>query len=220
MSGNLRIALIDWNQDVRPARRAILDATDGIDVVFESDGNPDQLKQLPDQLVDVIVIDQQLEQNSGVKAFMNLRSFYEELSEVPKAVLTATFDLPEIRQQCFAAGMQNLVSVESGPEGLLGAIQAARSSTQVSDLQELFELAKATNPQTKGDFSFTQAVNGLPIRKRTLVDKLARDWNSLRSGNKTKFTIDQLEALVMPLGCLTISELVFKLLQNGFLDGN
>lgn len=220
MSSNLRIALIDWNQDVRSARRAILDATDGIDVVFESDGNSDQLKQLPDQLVDVIVIDQQLEQNSGVKAFMNLRSFYEELSEVPKAVLTATFDLPEIRQQCFAAGMHNLVSVESGPKGLLGAIQASWSNAQAPDLRELFELAKATKPETKGDFSFTQAVNALPLRKRTLVDKLARDWNSLRSGSKTKFTIEQLEALVMPLGCLTTSELVFKLLQNGFLDGN
>jgi DNA-binding NarL/FixJ family response regulator len=218
MSQSLRVALIDWNQDVRFARRAILDATPGLDVVFESDGNPSQLKQLSDLLVDVIVIDQQLEQSSGVNAFMTLRGLYEELADIPKAVLTSTFDLENLRQQCLASGMHNLVSVEAGPEGLIGAIHAAWSSKQVADLEGLVALAKATKPQTKGDFSFTQAVNALPIRKRSLVDKLAKDWKAIASGSKSKFSIELLEPLALPLGCLTTSELVFKLLQNGFLD--
>lgn len=219
MKQSLRIALIDWNHDVRSARRSILDATPGMEVVFESSGNQSQLQQLPELLVDVIVIDQQLEQGSGVNAFMGLRGLYEELTEVPKAVLTATFDLQEFRQQCLASGMQNLVSVESGPEGLISAIRAAWAKSQVADLQDLVDLAKATKSQTKGDFTFTQAVSTLPVRKRALVDKLAADWNALKSGSKAKFTIEQLEPLVLALGCLTTSELVFKLLQNGFLDG-
>jgi CheY-like chemotaxis protein len=219
MTQSLRIALIDWNQDVRNARRAILDATPGMQVVFESDGNPDQIQQIPDLLVDVIVIDQQLEQSSGVRAFMGLRSLYEQLSEVPGAVLTATFDLPELRQQCWASGMYDLVSVEAGPAELIRTIQAAWSKLPVVDLMGLFDLAKATRVQTKGDFNFTQAVNALPVRKRALVDKLASSWKSDQSGPKAVFTIEQLEPIVLPLGCLTASELVFKLLQNGFLDG-
>jgi hypothetical protein len=114
--------------------------------------------------------------------------------------------------------MHNLVSVEAGPEGLIGAIHTAWSSKQVADLEGLVELAKATKPPTKGDFSFTQAVNALPVRKRSLVDKLAKDWKAIASGSKSKFSIELLEPLVLPLGCLTTIELVFKLLQNGFLD--
>lgn len=204
---------------MRFARRAILDATPGLDVVFESDGNLSQLKQLPELLIDVIVIDQQLEQSSGVNAFMTLRGLYEEPTEVPKAVLTSTFDLENLRQQCFASGMHNLVSVEAGPEGLIGAIHAAFTSKQVADLEGLVALAKATKPKNKGDFSFTQAINALPVRKRSLVDKLAKDWKAVESGSKSRFSIELLEPLVLPLGCLTTSELIFKLLQNGFLDG-
>jgi DNA-binding NarL/FixJ family response regulator len=215
----LRIALIDWNQDVRFARRAILDATPGLHVVLESDGNLSQLRQLPEHLVDVIVIDQQLEQSSGVTGFMALRGLYEELSEVPKAVLTATFKLDNLRQQCLASGMHNLVSVEEGPEALIGAIHAAWSSKQVADLKGLVALIKKTKPETKGDYSFTQLVNALPVRKRSLVDKLAKDWKAIDSGSDSKFSIELLEPLVLPLGCLTTIELVFKLLQNGYLDG-
>lgn len=220
MSQSLRIALIDWNQDVRSARRAILDATPGMEVVFESDGKPVQLKQLPDLLVDVIVIDQQLEQSSGVNAFLALRDLYEDLSEVPKAVLTANFDLLEFRQQCCAAGMHDLVSVEAGSEGLVAAINAAWSNEHFASLNELVSLASATKPQRKGDFNFTQTVNALPVRKRSLVERLARDWKAIQNGSKAKFSIEQLDPLVIPLGCLTTSELVFKLLQNGFFDAN
>jgi DNA-binding NarL/FixJ family response regulator len=220
MSQALRVALIDWNQSVRSARRQILDATPNIDVVFESDGNSEQLKQLPDLLVDVIVIDQQLEQSSGTEAFIQLREGYEDLADVPPAVLSATFDLPELRLLCLASGMHELVSVEAGPEALIRAIVSAASHEKVTEIEMVAELIRVCKLSQKSDFNFTQSVNSLPLRKKALVDKLARQWPLLQTGSKAKFTIDQLEPLVAPLGALTSSELVIKLFQNGFLDGS
>lgn len=219
MSQALRVALIDWNQNVRSARRQILDATPSTEVVFESDGNSDQLRQLPDLLVDVIVIDQQLEQSSGVDSFLDLRGRYEDLSDVPPAVLSATFDLPELRILCLAAGMHELVSVEAGPEAFIRAIDSAASREEITDTESLAQLVRLTKLPQRSDFGFTQSVNALPVRKRGLVDKLAKDWSALQSGAKSKFTIDQLEPLLGPLGCLTAAELVIRLFQNGFLDG-
>jgi DNA-binding NarL/FixJ family response regulator len=219
MSQALRVALIDWNQNVRSARRQILDATPSTEVVFESDGNVDQLQQLPESLVDVIVIDQQLEQSSGVDAFLDLRGKYENLADVPPTVLSATFDLPELRIMCLAAGMHELVSVEAGPEAFIRAIDSAASGEENIDTESLAQLVKLTKLPQKSDFGFTQSVNALPVRKRGLVDKLATTWSAIESGSKSKFTLDQLEPLVGPLGCLTASELVIRLFQNGFLDG-
>jgi DNA-binding NarL/FixJ family response regulator len=219
MSQSFRIALIDWNLGFRSARRQILDATPGLEVVFESDGRSSELQQLPDLLVDVIVIDQQLEQGSGVETFLAIRNSYQELSQVPKAVLTAAFDLPGLRLVCYAAGMQELVSVADGPSGLTRAIGAAAKQETLSDLQQLVNLVRLDKAGTKSDFTFAQAISGLPIRKKSIIDKLARDWSALQSGSKPKFSIEQLEPLLVPLGCLTIIELVIRLLQNGFLDG-
>ena len=219
MSQALRVALIDWNQSVRSARRLILDATSNIEVVFESDGDANQLQQLPDLLVDVLVIDQQLEHGSGIDAFLNLRTRYQELSDIPPAVLSAAYDFPEIRFLCLAAGMHGLVSIEAGPEALVRLIASAASREKVTDLEQLEELVRISQIPRKSDFSFTQAVNALPVRKRAIVDKLALDWSALQAGSRSKFAIEQLDPLVAPLGCLTASELVIKLLQNGFLDG-
>lgn len=219
MSQALRVALIDWNQSVRSARRLILDATPNIEVVFESDGDASQLQQLPDLLVDVILIDQQLENGSGIDAFVNLRSKYQEPSDIPPAVLSATYDFPEIRFLCLAAGMHGLVSIEAGPEALIRKVASAASREKVTDLEQLEELARHSKISRKSDFSFTQAVNALPIRKRALVDKLALDWSALQAGARSKYAIEQLDPLVAVLGCLTASELVIRLLQNGFLDG-
>ena len=219
MTQALRVALIDWNQSVRSARRLILDATPNIEVVFESDGDANQLQQLPDLLVDVILIDQQLELGSGIDAFLNLRTRYQELSDIPPAVLSATYDFPEIRFLCLAAGMHGLVSIEAGPEALVRSIKSAASGEKITQLEQLAELVRICQISRKSDFSFTQAVNALPIRKRAIFDKLAQDWSALHAGSRSKFTIEQLDPLVAPLGCLTASELVIKLLQNGFLDG-
>ena len=220
MTQSLRVALIDWNTSVRSARRQIVDATPGLEVVFESDGNSDQFLQLPNLLVDVIVIDQQLEQGSGIEAFLGLRENYGGLPDVPPTVLTTTFDLLELRLLCLASGMQELVSVEAGPEGLTKSIFAAASRENLTDLWRLAELIGLSNLAPKSNFGFIQSVNALPVRKRAIVEKLAREWPTLQSGSGARFPIDQLETLVRPLGCLTASELVIRLFQNGFLNGS
>ena len=218
MSQSLRIALIDWNASVRSARRAILDATENLTVVFESDGSIDGLNQIPDLLVDVIVIDQQLDSKTGVEAFLTLRQSYPELSEVPKAVLTTVYDIASLRVQALGAGMHDVVGIDSGPEGLIKMIKAAALSEPVIDLAELVKLLTETPPIFKNNFELSQAVIALPVRKKGLIEKLAEEWPKIKAGAKSKLALEQYQPIALSLGFLSASELVIKLMQNGVLD--
>jgi DNA-binding NarL/FixJ family response regulator len=218
MSQSLRIALIDWNTSVRSARRAILDATENITVVFESDGSKDQLNQLADLLVDVIVIGQQLDSKTGIDAFLTLRQSYEEPSEVPKAVLTTVYDIATLRVQALGAGMHDVVGIDSGPEGLIKMIKAAALSEPVIDLAGLAKLLSETPPVSKNNFELSQAVIALPVRKRGLIEKLSEEWPKIRAGFKPKLSLEQYQPLALSLGFISSSELIIKLMQNGVLD--
>jgi DNA-binding NarL/FixJ family response regulator len=218
MSQSLRIALIDWNTSVRSARRAILDATENLTVVFESDGRTDELSQLPDSLVDVIVMDQQLDNKTGVDAFLQLRQSYSELADVPKTVLTTVFDVAALRIQALGAGMHDVLSIDSGPEGLIKSIWAAASSEQAIDLSELAQLLTEIPIPAKNNFELSQAVAALPVRKRGLIEKLAEEWPKISSGSKPKLSLEQYQPLALSLGFLTASELVIKLMRNGVLN--
>lgn len=218
MSQALRIALIDWNTSVRFARRAILDATENITVVFESDGGKGELNQLPDLLVDVIVIDQQLDSKTGVDAFLELRQSYYTSSDVPNAVLTTVYDIATLRVQALGAGMHDVVSIDSGPEGLIKIIRAAASAEPIIDLVELAKLLNETPPRFKNNFELSQAVIALPVRKRGLIEKLAEEWPKIKAGAKPKLSLEQFQPLALSLGSITSSELIIKLMQNGVLD--
>lgn len=218
MSKSLRVALIDWNTSVRSARRAILDATENITVVFESDGSKDELNQLPDLLVDIIVIDQQLDSKTGVDAFLELRQGYPALAEVPKAVLTTVYDISSLRVQALGAGMHDVVSIDSGPEGLIKIIRAAASADPVIDLAELVKLLSESPPLAKSNFELSQAIIALPVRKKGLIEKLSEEWPRIRAGSKPKLSLEQYQPLALSLGFLSASELIIKLLQNGVLD--
>ena len=218
MSKSLRVALIDWNTSVRAARRAILDATENITVVFESDGSTDELNQLPDSLVDVIVINQQLDSKTGVDAFFVLRQNYSQLAEIPKSVLTTVFDAAALRVQALGAGMHDVVSIDSGPEGLVKIIRAAAASKPVIDLPELVKLVTKSPPIFKNNFELSQALVALPVRKKALIQKLVEEWPKIRAGSKTMLSLEQFQPLALSLGFLSASELVIKLLQNGVLD--
>ena len=218
MSKSLRVALIDWNASVRSARREILDATDNLTVVFESDGSTNELNQLPEMLVDVIVIDQQLDGRSGIDAFLVLRQSYTELVEVPKAVLSTVFDVATVRVHALGAGMHDAVSIDSGPEGLITTIRAAASSELVMELPELVDLLTENPPPPKHSFELSQAVGALPARKKALIEKLSTHWPEIRAGSKPRLSLEQFQPIASALGFLTTSELVIKLMQIGVLD--
>lgn len=218
MSQSLRIALIDWNTSVRSARRAILDATENLTVVFESNGSIDELNQLPDLLVDVIVMDQQLDSKTGLDAFLQLRQSYPEIAEVPKVVLTTVFDIATLRVQALGAGMHDVISIDSGPEGLVKMIRAAASSEPVIDLMGLVQLLAESPPVAKNNFELSQAVIALPVRKKGLIDRLAEEWPKLKAGAKPKLNLEQFQPLALSLGFITSSELIIKLVQNGVIN--
>jgi DNA-binding NarL/FixJ family response regulator len=140
------------------------------------------------------------------------------LADVPKTVLTTVFDVAALRIQALGAGMHDVVSIDSGPEGLIKSIWAAASLEQVIDLSELAQLLTQSPPLAKNNFELSQAVAALPVRKRGLIEKLAEEWPKISSGSKPKLSLEQYQPLALSLGFLTASELVIKLMRNGVLN--
>jgi len=182
-------------------------------------------------LVDVIVIDQQLDSKTGVDSFLELRQSYSKSSDVPNAVLTTVYDIATLRVQALGAGMHDVVSIDSGPEGLIKIIRAAASAEPVIDLAELAKLLTETPPISKNNFVLSQAVIisknnfvlsqaviALPVRKRGLIEKLAEEWPKIMAGSKPELSLEKYQALALSLGFLSASELIIKLVQNGVLD--
>jgi phenylalanine-4-hydroxylase len=123
-----------------------------------------------------------------------------------------------MRVAALEAGMYDLVAIESGPLALTEAIVAAAADKAKFDLVSLFEILGNVDLPLKSDYSFTQAVNALPTRKRAAIDRLQKDWQKLSTGAAAKFSLEGLDILRAPLGSVTNNELVIKLLRNGFLD--
>jgi DNA-binding NarL/FixJ family response regulator len=140
------------------------------------------------------------------------------LADVPKTVLTTVFDVAALRIQALGAGMQDVVSIDSGPEGLIKSIWAAASLEQVIDLSGLAQLLTQSPPSAENNFELSQAVVALPVRKRGLIEKLAEEWPKISSGSKPKLSLEQYQPLALSLGFLTASELVIKLMRNGVLN--
>jgi hypothetical protein len=114
--------------------------------------------------------------------------------------------------------MYDLVAIESGSLALTEAIVAAAADKAKFDLVSLFEILGNVDLPPKSDYSFAQAVNALPTRKRVAIDRLHKDWQALAAGAAAKFSLEALDVLRAPLGSVTNNELVIKLLRNGFLD--
>jgi hypothetical protein len=116
--------------------------------------------------------------------------------------------------------MHDVVSIDSGPEGLIKSIWAAASSVQVIDLSELAQLLTENPPSAKNNFELSQAVAALPVRKKGLIEKLAKEWPKIVSGSKPTLSLEQYQPIALSLGFLTACELVIKLMRNGVLHAN
>jgi two-component system response regulator DevR len=76
----IRVFLLDDHEIVREGVRALLEGTDGIEVVGEAGTAADALARMPPAHPDVAILDVQLPDGSGVEVCRDVRSAHPEIS--------------------------------------------------------------------------------------------------------------------------------------------
>lgn len=212
-----RIALIDWDIHVRLGRKFLIESNETFKVVFEGKGSLLEIQDLSDSLIDILVIDHRLESISGIEFVGQLRSSLPNAKELPGLLLTAPYDSPSLRVSALEAGFDALVSLEEGPEALLGALNLISSSSFDYSLLSLFELLSRAKTPIEPDPQLATNIESLSNPSAKLIEQLQKAWLRMINGTNNKFELASLVPVVSELGLRTKEELVLKLYKGGLL---
>lgn len=141
MSDQLRIGLIDADEDIRFGRRMLIDSQEDCKVVFEEDNGADALVRAPQALIDVLVVDHRVRGLDGISLVEKLIPLYHAAeSTVPSIILTGPYFSYELLLSAIAAGATDLVTLDSTSEELLKSIRSSVANEDVLDFDSLRSL--------------------------------------------------------------------------------
>lgn len=96
----MRVFIVEDSEDVCHRLIEALDEIDGVEVVGCADSEIEAIEEILDQKPDVVVLDLQLRQGSG----LNLLRILRKSSVMPKVIVLTNHAYAQYLQQCLAAG--------------------------------------------------------------------------------------------------------------------
>ena len=118
---SIRVVLVDDQQLVRAGFRALLDATDGIEVVGEA-GDGDQAVRLVTELLpDIVLMDVRMPGTDGLVATAQITA--DNRLRAVRVVILTTFELDEYLFAALQAGASGFLVKDSEPVELLRAMR-------------------------------------------------------------------------------------------------
>ncbi len=123
-----RVAILDGDPLIIAGKRLLIDSQPDLLIVYEQASALKAIEELPELLIDVILIDQRLRGLDGVATATALaKAYIDSDQKVPAMILSAPYASVELEQNAVAAGISAVVTVESEPAFLLEAIRRALS---------------------------------------------------------------------------------------------
>jgi DNA-binding NarL/FixJ family response regulator len=217
MGSTIRIGLLDTDSDVRFGRKLVLSSQANFEVVFDSDGSTEDLEAIEQSLIDVLVLDQRLTFGAGVSFYSNLRNL-TGVKQAPSAILTTSFEQPELLLDALQEGIFDVVTVEQGASGLVDAVSRAASGASNHSLSTIWELVSSQPFNREIDLNFVRQVDELPQRQASGLRKLKDVWQSSDSVKIEQFELRSLNTLVARLPVSNAVELVLAMNRSGLLD--
>jgi DNA-binding NarL/FixJ family response regulator len=217
MASTIRIGLLDTDSDVRFGRKLVLSSQANFEVVFDSDGSTEDLEAIEQSLIDVLVLDQRLTFGAGVSFYSSLRNL-TGVKQAPSAILTTSFEQPELLLDALQEGIFDVVTVEQGAPGLIAAVSRASSGDVSHSLSSIWELVSSQPTARAVDLNLMRLVDELPQKLATSVKKLKDVWLSADLAKMEKFDIGSLNTLVSRLPVASSIELVLAMNRSGLLD--
>jgi DNA-binding NarL/FixJ family response regulator len=217
MASKIRIGLLDTDSDVRFGRKLILSSQANFEVVFDSDGSTEDVEAIEQSLIDVLVLDQKLSAGAGVSFYASLRNL-TGVKLAPPALLTASFAQPDLLLHALQEGIFDVVTVEQGASGLVGAVSRAASGASNHSLSTIWELVSSQPSNREIDLNFVRQVDELPQRQASGLKKLKDVWQSSDSEKIEQFELRSLNTLVARLPVSNAVELILAMNRSGLLD--
>lgn len=95
-------------------------------IVYEQSDALLAVEELPEQLVDLILVDYRLSPIDGIEtASRVIWSFENSNQDAPPMILACAFSNDELLLRAESAGIRQVITVADGPNALLDAVRAA-----------------------------------------------------------------------------------------------
>lgn len=217
MQQTFRVALLDSDSDVRGGRRMVISSRCNIEIVLDSVGHASDVEVVADGLVDVLVIDQSLAMGAGINFYYLLRE-HMGVKHAPACLLTTSFDQPALCLFALEAGVNQVVSVEQGPEALLAAIENAGAGVEGQSLRQLHDLVFSEGVDHSLDLELSKLVLALPEKLASNFRRLRAVWTKANHKQLEDFSLSNLDGLVARLPVRSAAELIIRLERSELLS--
>ncbi|MEN9749081.1 MAG: hypothetical protein RL149_159 [Actinomycetota bacterium] len=220
---DFRIALIDGDAAIRAGRRLMLDSQPDMKVVYEQSDAAVALAQVPDLLLDVLVIDHRLKGLDGVTLARRLVELYTAVNDrVPAIIITGSYFTFELLMASIRGGATELVTQDSPSEELLLAIRKSRRSMADVKLTPFKNFLDRNEYAPEPDPSYLLKVSYLDAVEREVLDAIARAADIQEISEMiglSQFAIrDLVDQLLRKFGCATIEQF-YLLIRDSQRDG-
>ena len=222
MALDLRIGLIDGDDDIRFGRRQVIDSQDDLKVVFEDNSVQGTLERAPEALIDVLVIDHRLRGGDGILLSSRLIERYlQDDSKIPAIILTGAYYSDELQLAAMRAGATDLVTQDARPEELLKSIRSTAAKDDQPDYVELRKFLDRTNHTKGASPEFLLRLGELSEKEKWVLDLFAEGVSQEEVAatlDAPKYRVRQiLEAAKRKCGFATLSQLFLALYESGLL---
>lgn len=171
MANELRIGLLDGDPSIKSGRRMVIDSQSDFRVVYEEENGLAALERIPDLLIDVLVIDHRLKGIDGIEFSKKLiETLTSAQQPVPKIIITGPYFSHELQLESIRAGATELVTLERGPEALLGAIRQASTGGGEPDFELLLQYLNESDAVHLGSQVFLMRLGELSEKEQAVLD--------------------------------------------------
>ncbi len=223
MGLDLRIGLIDGDEDIRFGRRQIIDSQDDLKVVLEDAILESALKRAPEALIDVLVIDHRLRGGDGITLSTKLIERYlADNSKIPSIIMTGAYFSDELQLASLRAGATDLVTQDAHPEELLKAIRSTASKDDQPDYLELRKFLDRMKHTKVASPEFLLKLGDLTEKEKLVLDLFAAGVSQDEVSQQLdapKYRVRQvLQSAQRKCGFATLSQLFLALYESGLLS--
>lgn len=222
MGLDLRIGLIDGDDDIRFGRRQIIDSQPDLKVVLEDSTLESALARVPEALIDVLVIDHRLRGGDGITLSTKLiEKYLADDSKLPSIIMTGSYFSDELQLASMRAGATDLVTQDSRPEELLKAIRSTAAKDDQPDYAELRRFLDRMQHTKVASPEFLLKLGDLTEKEKWVLDLFAAGVPQDQVAaelDAPKYRVRQiLQSAQRKCGFATLSQLFLALYESGLL---
>lgn len=218
MSERIRLLLVDDHEMVRAGLRALLDASDEMEIVGEAAGGEEAVRAALRLKPDVVLMDLALPGMNGIEATRRIRE-----SEPDIQVLAVTaHDSPEYFFELMKSEAVGYVLKEATPPELITAIRAARRGEAYFYPSIARYLLNDYLRRVRSGHEQSANYDGLTDREREILRFIASGYSNREIAEQLVISVNTVEAhrghIIHKLNLHTRAELVRYAIRNGLIE--